>query len=119
MDWQESSSDKGGWLVTGCTNNIVGVSWINNNEVGVKRNDSTEPEEKHSPINSRADQDADGEKEEGASVEGEGGASKRPVHRVRPREDICAYTKKACIYKSHFLLRGHIGEVGMTHRLNL
>ena len=126
MDWQESSSDKGGWLVTGCTNSNVGVSWINNNEAGVKRNGSTEPDlEKHSPINSRADHDGDedGEEEEeeqaggrggGEDEEGEGGASKRPEHRADPREDNCALTKEACFYKSHFLLRGHIGEVGMT-----
>ena len=123
MDWQESSSGEGGWLVTGCTNSTVGVSWINNNEAGVKRNGSLEPEEKHSPINSCADhdEDEDGEQEEqgggrggGEGEEGEGGASKRPVHRARPREDNCACTKEACLYKSHFILRGHTGEVGMT-----
>ena len=122
MDWQESSSGEGGWLVTGCTNSTVGVSWINNNEAGVKRNGSTEPEEKHSPINSDEDEDGEEEEEqgggrgggEGEEGEGEGGASKRPVRRARPREDNCACTKEACLYKSHFILRGHNGEVGMT-----
>ena len=126
MDWQESSSGEGGWLVTGCTNSKVGVSWINNNEAGVKRNGSTEPDlEKHSPINSRADHDGDedGEEEDeeqgggrggGEDEEGEGEASKRLVHRAGPREDNCACNKEACLYKSHFLLQGHSGEVGMT-----
>ena len=119
MDWQESSSGEGGWLVTGCTNSTVGVSWIDNKEAGVKRNDSLEPKEKRSPTSYCADEDKNGEEEEGGGggregEEGEGGARKRPVHRVCPREDNCACTKEACLYKSHFILRSHTGEVGMT-----
>ena len=117
MDWQESSGDEGGWLVTGCTNSTVGVSWIDSKEAyAVGRSGSSVDQ---SPADSCTGEDEEGEGGAGEEQESEGEerkaageeerASKNP--RASPREDNLACTKEACLYKSHFILRNHTGEV--------
>ena len=64
LHWQESSDGQGGWLVSGCDEGTVGVSWAGN----------------------RACEFAG-------------------------REDNVACAEGACYYKSHFILKEHVGEV--------
>ena len=118
MDWQESSGGEGGWLVTGCSNGTVGVSWIDGKEASVAR-DSSLGKHVQSPVGAQCvDHDEEGgggwESEEGEAGEE---ASKKSL-RV-PREDNLACTKEACLYKSHFILRNHTGEVGAVVSLSM
>ena len=109
MDWQESSSGEGGWLVTGCSNGTVGVSWIDSKEASVARNGSLE-EHAQSPVGPCADEEEAGRGGWESKEAGEAGERASKSLRV-PREDNLACTKEACLYKSHFILRSHTGEV--------
>ena len=105
VDWQDSSNGEGGWLVTGCSNGTVGVSWVDNKEAVVRSRNSSIREEEENP-GLAADEE---ESERG----GEGERTNK-LGRVQ-REDNLACTKEACLYKSHFILRSHTGEVSTIH----
>lgn len=108
MDWQESSSGEGGWLTTGCSNGTVGVSWIASKAAGVRKRCSSSSEEQIPAGLGHTD----GE-EEGRESEAEVGVGERADNKQRfSHEDNLACTKEACLYKSHFILRSHTGEVG-------
>ena len=119
MDWQESSSGEGGWLVTGCSNGTVGVSWIASKEVGVGRRCSSSPEEQNpAGPGGGGGGGGDGEekgRESEAAVEGEAGERDGSTKKRFPCEDNLACTKEACLYKSHFILRSHTGEVSAVY----
>ena len=105
IDWQESSSGEGGWLVTGCNNGTVGVSWVDSKEAVAKRwrrrrRESSRGEQLvHDGLSLSDEEESDEESDE---VTNEA--------RTIP-EDNLACTKEACLYKSHFILRSHTGEV--------
>lgn len=94
IDWQDSSDGEGGWLVTGCNNGTVGVSWIANKEAVVRRR------MRRRSGKEEQEQDLDEEERE-----------KTQTQRRDIPEDNLACTKEACLYKSHFILRSHTGEV--------
>lgn len=103
IDWQESSDGDGGWLVTGCNNGTVGVSWIDNKEAVARK--SRGRRKNHGEWHLVLDEeDAVGEEESGEGDE-------RTKEGIPIPEDNLACTKEACLYKSHFILRGHTGEV--------
>ena len=110
VDWQESSGREGGWLVTGCSSGTVGVSWIDNKETIAKKK-----EEKKRPRRDGAGRFTVGERnwdsdEEEEECEGNEGVGRNST----THEDNLACTREACLYKSHFILRNHTGEVSMV-----
>lgn len=107
IDWQESSNGEGGWLVTGCNNGTVGVSWVDNKEAVARRR----RRRRRRSESSRGEQLVqDGfflsDEEESDEEYGEVTNEARAIP-----EDNLACTKEACLYKSHFILRSHTGEV--------
>ena len=106
VDWQESSDGEGGWLVTGCSTGSVGVSWIDSKEAIAKKN-----------IASRLERDCEVESAEEEDGGGMKGQESETGEKSTTREDNLACTKAACLYKSHFILRNHTGEVRMIHLL--
>ena len=99
MDWQESSRNEGGWLLTGCSSGTVGVSWINN-----KDNDDASVER----CRTRGVEEDQGHDEEGGERETQ--TARKKTSGLK-HEDNLACTNEACLYKSHFILRNHTGEV--------
>ena len=99
IDWQESSNEDGGWLVTGCNNGTVGVSWIEG-KGSVKLGKGRRTREKK-------EQESAGDEDCATELEDD----ERSRERSNVPEDNLACTKEACLYKSHFILRSHTGEV--------
>ena len=112
IDWQESSNGEGGWLVTGCNNGTVGVSWVDNKEAVARRRRRRRGRE-----SSRVEQLL----QDGLSLSDEEETDEEYVEVTnearRIPEDNLACTKEACLYKSHFILRSHTGEV--SNKLNV
>ena len=108
IDWQESSNGEGGWLVTGCNNGTVGVSWVYNKEAVARRRKRKKRENGGGEQLVQADGQSVSDKEESEGESGEVTNEGRAVP-----EDNLACTKEACLYKSHFILRSHTGEVSI------
>ena len=102
IDWQESSNGEGGWLVTGCNNGTVGVSWVEKKGT---------VEAKRSKESDQISTEQDCRARDGDMSSSEDNERSKEVEGRERREDNLACTKEACLYKSHFILKSHTGEV--------